>query len=221
MGETATVGDRDVVLSEPRLRKGVYTTGVHDPRLVAWRGQYIVVTVTGSDLASIDDLRTEVPGGSDVSVSPTPTLTDREYAVPLPPGNHERAELVVEENGETARWSLPAAVQENVGNMPRFGIESSEFVRRDGDLELEMTVRNEGDRDGQFVATASSAAFSGKRAFEFPVAAGESYEYSGTAGGMALLFDNDGGGTFVVEYPGRDGVERHEIRAEMPGTTAN
>lgn len=218
MGETATVGGREVTLSDPLLRKGVYTEGVHDPQLVVWRGQFVVVTMRGTTLRSLDALRVAVPGDDEASQSPTPTLAEGEYAVPIPTGEHETVELVVENAGESTRWRLPPSVADQVGSMPQFGVESAGFVRDDGDLLLELTIRNDGDRDGQFVATASSSGFTGNRTFDFHVPAGESQAYTGRAGGMTTLFDNDGG-TFVIEYPGTRGVERHEMSETPPETT--
>ena len=223
VGESVEAGGLPMTVSNPRVRKGVFAMGVHGPAVRAADGQFVVVDVTvdgeAPDLLQCGTPRSSVeselvPEGQAVS-----TTTGGVYAVPFPAERQEAAAVAWETDSRTVRWTFPGGIRDTLPRVPRFHVEEMDIVRRDGQLVLELTVANEGEREGVFIAEVSQRAFSGNDVVSFSVPAGESRMYTGRAGKMLLYFENNGGGTLTLRYLGDGGVsgmERTRTVGETP-----
>lgn len=221
MGRTVSVGDTRLTVSNARVKNAVRSPGVHDPVVRTDAGQYVVVDVTvdGTAPDGLDDgLRASVDGAVLPDSTAIPTVTEGEYAVPFPAASHESAAVGWQTDGGSAFWTLPATVRSRLPDVPRFRVRDVALPVRDGRRVLELTVENTGDRDGQFVAEVSMEGFSGNAIIDFPVPTGESRTYTGRAGKILLYFENNGGGTLVVQYPGENSVSRIEHTRELAET---
>lgn len=220
MGRTVGVEGVSATVRDPRVRKAVVTRGAHT-FVVAAAGQYVVVDVTADGTVPDDhdavDLRSAVDGAPLADADPIRTVGGS-HAFPFPAERHESAAVHRAAGGAEVYWELPRAVLEALATEPRFRVDDLSVPRRDGDLVLELTVANEGDRDGRFRARVSFEGFSGGSVVEFAVPAGETRSYSGRPGGVLLYLDNDGGGTLTVQFPGDDGLERLEHDVKVSGT---
>lgn len=222
IGQTATVGDVPLTVNNPRVSKAVFAQGVHDPALRTIAGQYVTVDVTingrpRDDLVT-DTLRPAVGSTVLTDMIPVPTITEGEFAVPFPAEEHDTAAIRWQHEKTQVSWILPATVRESLALEPKFRIETFALPRRDGQLVLELTVANEGERDGQFKAEVSIKGYSGNAVIEFPVPAGESRSYRGRPGKILLYFEDGLGETITVQYPGDDSVSRLEHTREMTDT---
>ena len=222
VGESIEVGGVPMTVSNPRVRKGVLAMGVHDPAVRTADGQFVVVDVTVDgrepDRLEGGTLRSAVDGDLLPEGDAVSTLTEGVYAVPFPAERHGTAAVAWETDYRTVHWTLPEGVRETLSRVPKFHVEEMDIPRRDGQLVLELTVANEGEREGVFLAEVSQRAFSGNDIVSFPVPAGESRTYSGRAGKMLLYFENNGGGTLTLRYLGDGGVSGMERTREVDGT---
>lgn len=218
MGQTVTVGDARLTVTNPRLSKAVFVKGVHDPRLQTSSGQYVTVDVTidGHPPEDLDteSLRPAVDRTVLTDMRTFPTTVEGEFAVPFPTGKHDTAAIRWHYEETRVSWILPATVRTSLAMEPTFRIERLAVPRRDGQRVLELTVANEGERDGQFKAEVSIEGFSGNAVIEFPVPAGESRSYRGRPGKILLYIEDNLGETMTVQYPGEDSVARleHTVR---------
>lgn len=223
MGRSLTVGDTRLTVGNPRVRKGVFGIGMHDPRVEATAGQFVVadVTVDGRSPDRLDEVTVAsvaggsvLPGGEGVA-----TIHDGVFAFPFPAEHHDSAAIGWQTEKRTVYWTLPGTVRDALAAEPTFRIDGFALPRRDGELLLELTVANDGDRDGRFIAEVSILNFSRNGTIEFPVPAGGSRTYRGRAGKIMLYFENDGDGTLTVQYPGDDGVARLERTRDVSDPT--
>jgi hypothetical protein len=220
MDETVEAGDTRMTVGNPRVGKAVTTRGVHDPRVLAHAGQFVIVDVhvDGSPPDRLDD----VTLGSSVAGTPLPdgdpvtALDEGGFGFPFPAERHETAAIRWEPDDGAVLWDLPETVRDALASEPVFRVEEFAVPRRDGRLVLELAVANDGDRDGRFLAEVSIGGFSGREIIGFPVPAGESRRYSGRAGKMLLYFENNGGGTLTVGYPGPDGMTEVTRTVDVP-----
>ncbi|MFB6160799.1 MAG: hypothetical protein ABEJ61_06440 [Haloferacaceae archaeon] len=223
MDETVEVGDRRVTVGSPRVRKAVTTLGVHEPRVLAEAGQFVVadVRVDGSTPDRLDDvaLRSSVGGTPLPDGDPLPALDEGGFAFPFPAERHETAAVRWATDERAVSWGLPATTRDALAREPRFSVEELAVPSRDGRLVLELTVANDGERDGRFLAEVSMEAFSGREVVEFSVPVGASRRYSGRAEKMLLYFENNGGGTLTLQYPGPDGMRGRERTVDVPEPT--
>lgn len=220
MGRTVAVDGVRTTVRNPRVRKAVVVRGAHT-YVVVTDGQYVVVDVTTDgavpDESAAVDLGATVDGTPFADGDPLRTVGDG-YAVPFPAERHESAAIRWATGESEVRWELPATVRETLTVEPAFRVVDLAVPRRDGGLVLEMTVANDGARDGRFVAQVSFEGFSGGSVVEFPVPAGGTWSYTGRAGKILLYLENDGGGTLTVRYPVEDGLERLEHHVPVSGT---
>lgn len=217
MGETVTLGATQMTVENPRVRKAVVTTGMAHTRVVAHDGQYVVVDVLvdGDDpetRAANLDLRASVDGEPRPDGDPLPSLTGEpaSYAFGFPARHHDTAAIL--HTGERSRvaWGLPAPVRATLAREPAFVVPDVQVRTRDGRRVLELSVVNEGERQGVFKARVSLVGFSGGSVVEFPVPAGGSRTYTGRPGDVLRYAANSGGGTLTVQYPADDGLTRVE-----------
>lgn len=207
-GQQAPVAGREVSLSEPRVRKAVFTySQAHNQYLGAWKGQFVVVDVH-VDGAPAEELEGFELHPSVEAVEDTRRGAEQgQFAVPFPVGEYESPTVVADDGDEQTHWVLPDATAERLAVEPRFSIQDSN-LHWDGEAwTLELTVSNEGQRGGWFRATVTTMGVSGNGPLQFEVPAGESRTYSGTAGGYLEYFDDDDDGRLTIEYPASDGVE--------------
>ncbi|MFB6156381.1 MAG: hypothetical protein ABEJ34_00880 [Haloferacaceae archaeon] len=116
------------------------------------------------------------------------------------------------EEGPTVRWPLGDDRVAALGAAPTFAVESFETPKTavpDGDFEVTVTVRNEGDRDGTFLAEAGSAAISDQPEVAVEVPVGETG--TGTATVDAYFGDRE---EMAVVLRWEDGTIRRTVRRE-------
>ena len=228
IGETVTVDGTSVTVADPRVRKSISTLGVHGPTFETFGGQFVVADVAGGDPGQIGGtFRASVDGetapisGPRGDADPLPIAdTERTYAFPFPVQSVETAAIRWSREEHTVYWDLPAEIRDALATEPAFRVVEFGLPRRDGELVLDLTVENEGDRDGLFWMQASFDAFSGHEIVQFPVPAGESRDYTGRANGLVLQFENNDGGTFEIEYPSEDGTDVLERTVSVSETPA-
>lgn len=232
MGRTVTRDGTRLAVTNPRVRKAVASRGPAHTHLVADAGQYVVVDVTvdgepPGPYANLD-LRSAVDGRTLPGSDPLPTTTDRGYAFSFPTARHGTAAVRWladtrdadggAADGRDVDWELPDSTREALALEPRFSVTDLRVPRRDGQFVLEMTVANDGDRDGRFAARISLESFSGGHVVEFPVTAGGSETYAGRPGDILLYLENQGGGVLTVQYPDGDGLRTVERTVGGTGT---
>lgn len=133
--------------------------------------------------------------------------TEQTYAFPFPVQSVETAAITWSREEYTIYWEFPAEIRDALATEPAFRVTEFRVPRRDGELVLDVTVENEGDRDGLFWMQVSFEAFSGHELIQLPVPAGESRDYTGRANGLVLQFEDNGGGTLEIKHPSEDGIE--------------
>lgn len=225
MGTTVTVGGTSITVENPRVRKAVVTPGMAHTRVVANAGQFVVVDITvngtSPDQYFDRDFWSVVDGKTLQGSDPLPTTDERGYAFTFPAARHDKAAIQWETDKSDVYWSLPQSVLETLAVEPKFVVTDFQVPRRSGELVLELTVANEGNRDGHFAARVSFEAYSGGSIIEFPIPSGESKSYIGRPGKILLYFENHGGETLTVEYPADDGLTTIERTVNTSKTTTN
>lgn len=223
MGQTVTVGNTPLTVENPRVRKAVTSRGPAHTHLVADAGQYVVVdlTINGSTPESDLDLefRSAVDGSARAESNPISTTVEKGYAFPFPAKQHDTAAIRWATDEKDVDWELSAETRETLALKPRFTVTDLQVARRDDQLSLEMTVANDGERDGTFKARVSLAGYSGGTIVEFPVSAGESQTYTGRPEDILLYAENSGGGTLTIQYPADEGLASIEQSVRLPETT--
>jgi len=222
MGTTVTVSGTSVTVENPRVRKAVVTPGMAHTRVVANAGQFVVVDIA-VDGATPDqpfdrEFRSAVDGETRDGSDPLPTTDAGGYAFALPATRHDRGAIQWATDETDVYWTLPRAVLGSLAVEPKFSVTAFRVPRRDGERVLELTVANEGERDGHFAARVSFDGYSGGSIVEFPVPAGESETYTGRPGDVLLYFENHGGETLTVEYPADEGLRSIERTVSSSAT---
>jgi hypothetical protein len=221
MGESVTVGPTTVSVGNPTVRAAVAAPGPAHLNLVAAEGQYVVadVTVDGGPADPPLDitLRSAVDDRTLPEGDPFPAEGSGRFAFPFPAEAHDAAAVAWTTDERDVYWTLPDATLDALATKPQFSLTDLRVPRRDGQRVLEMTVRNDGERDAHFTARVSLAAFSGGAFVDVPVPAGDSRTYTGRPGDILLYLENQGGGTLTVQYPAADGLTTVE-RAVESGT---
>jgi hypothetical protein len=223
MGRPVPVDGTEYRVATPRLSKGLVALGVHDATLRSSAGQFVVVDVRRDgdppDLLTDTPIRPTVDGSTPPDSDPVPSADTGRWGFPFPVVESDTAAIRWRTPGTTIYWDLPTGMRAALASEPNFRVQSVAVPRRDGDLVLDLLVANDGQRDGMFRAEVSMESFSGSEIIEFPVLAGESRRYTGRAEKILLYFENNGGGTLTVTYPGGDGLTRLERTVEVPGDT--
>ncbi len=232
MGETVTHDELSVTVGNLRVRNVIATRGVHTrlvtPELIteggdSAPGQFLVVDIRidGEPAAELDRLRLfptmegqRVPESSPVSVADAAGR----YGFPVPTRVPEAASIRWDTGDGSFAWSLSADIRRSLGSEPSFRIEDVSVPREEGDLVLKLTVRNDGDRAGRFIARVSQADFSGGDIVTFTVSAGEARSET-VSPGVLLYVENAGGGTLTIRYAGRSGLETIEHPVDVATTT--
>lgn len=225
MGETVPVGETRVTVENPRVKKAVVATGQAHTRVVAHTGQYVVVDVfiDGEPPETLTDFEfwASVDGTQLPESEPFPSRDGATaYAFLFPATQRNTAAILHTPDEARIYWELPRAIRETLPLEPTFTIETIEVPTRHGQHTLELTVANEGERDGTFAARVSLTGFSDGSIIEFPVPAGESRTYTGRPGDILLYAENRGGGTLTVQYPTTDGTARIERTVDRSETTS-
>lgn len=226
VGQTVTVDDTSITVKNPRVRKAVVIEGMVHTRVIAHEGQFVVVDVLidgeqPDEVANLD-LWSSVDGEQLPENDPLPSLVGEPAAYPFsfPAEHHEAAAIL--HTGENSRtyWSLPGTVRDTLAREPKFTVSELAVLNHNGQLKLNMTVANEGERDGVFNTRVSLDGFSGGSIVEFPVAAGESHTYTGRPDDILLYLENQGGGVLTVQYPTDGGLTTMEQPVELSQTQA-
>jgi hypothetical protein len=223
MGQTVTVGNTRMTVENPRVRKAVTSRGPSHTHLVANAGQYVVVDLTINGSTPEEPLERKlwsaVDGSARAESDPISTTAEQGYAFPFPAKHHDTAAIRWETDEKDVDWELSAETRETLAVEPRFTVTDLQVPRRDDQLSLEMTVANDGERDGTFMARVSLDGFSGGSIIEFPVSAGESETYTGRPEDILLYAENSGGGTLTIQYPADEGLTMVEQSVRLPETT--
>lgn len=226
MGRTVTVGTTEMTVENPRVRKAVVTQGLAHTHVVADAGQFVVVDVTVDgeppDRPIDPDLRAVVDRTTISGSDPLPTVgAASRYAFPFPAEHHDSASIKWATGTSNVRWELPPSIAETLAREPVFVVTEFRAPHRNGRRVLELSVANEGDRDGRFAARASFEGFSGGSVLTFPVPAGKTRSYTGSPGKVLLYFENHGGTTLTLQYPAGDGLTTAERTVQRSTTTTD
>jgi hypothetical protein len=225
MGTTVTVGGTSITVANPRVRKAVVTPGMAHTRVVANAEQFVVVdlTVNGTppDQYFDRDFWSAADGKTLQGSDPLPTTDEKGYAFTFPATRHDTAAIQWETDESDVYWTLPRSDLDSLAVEPEFVVTDFRVRRRSGELGLELTVANEGDRDGHFAARVSFDGYSGGSIIAFPIPSGASESYTGRPGKVLTYFENHGGETVTVEYPADDGLTTIERRMNTPETTTS
>lgn len=224
MGQTVTSAATHMTVANPRVRKAVVSPGMAHTRVVADGGQFVVVDVTINgeapdrpvdlDLwAAIDE--TSLSGGDPFPTAEAP----EQYAFAFPATQHDTAAIKWATEQSDVYWDVPTPIVETLTQEPKFDVTEFQTLRRNGHRVLDLSVANNGERDGQFRARVSFEGFSGGSILEFPVPAGEIRSYTGRPGKILLYFENHGGNTLTLQYPADDGLTTVERTVRRTTTT--
>ncbi|MFB6101244.1 MAG: hypothetical protein ABEJ73_01610 [Haloplanus sp.] len=213
-----------MTVENPRVKKAVVSSGMAHTRVVAHDGQFVVVDVLidgepPDEVADLD-LWSAVDGDPLSGSDPLPVADgEAAYAFHFPAKRHDTAAVLHTTDESRAYWNLPPAIRQQLALEAAFAIPNLQVSNRDGQLTLDMTVANEGERDGTFKARVSLEGFSGGSVVEFPVPAGESRTYTGRPDDILLYLENQGGGTLTVHYPAAEGLTSIERSVKFSQTT--
>ncbi|WP_092733103.1 hypothetical protein [Halopenitus persicus] len=219
-----------MTVENPRIRKAVVTTGMAHTRVVAHAGQFVVVDVlingAQPNVRAVDlDFWSSVDEHILSDSDPLSSLIGESAACAFafPAQRHDRAAIVHkadgEESGAGVYWDLPTHIRERLAFEPKFTVSGFRVPKHNGQRVLELTVANEGERDGTFRARVSLKGFSGGSIVGFPVPAGESRTYTGSPGDILLYLENQGEGTLTVQYPADGGLTSIERTVQPSRTT--
>lgn len=131
------------------------------------------------------------------------------FAVPTDPAPSEAALVWRRDDGPAVRWPLDADAVRALGVAPAFAVESfaAPEATTGAEIETTLTVRNDGGRDGRFLAEVGDAAMSDQPEFTLDVPAGE------TATGhphVPAHFGSDDRLTVVLRW--ENGSEERRVR---------
>lgn len=186
MGERVSVDGATVTVSQPRVRKIVYTRDAHPTHHVAPAGdpeaQFLTVEATGAGITerSLVPVIDGTPRRGDVyRIGADDEYRGRiGFRLPIETVQSGAVEWRPS-SGQRHRWALPDSQVAALGASPRFTVEAfdpPEELERGEQFSASVTVRNSGNRDGRFLGIAAdvgSASVPLAGPFEFPVAAGE------------------------------------------------
>ncbi|MFB6304887.1 MAG: hypothetical protein ABEH47_06960 [Haloferacaceae archaeon] len=218
----ATAEGWSLTVGNVAVRHGIVQFGtVHpDPR---WESgsQFVVAdaTVEGDGAPDPADLRlyvrTDALDRSDRYFVRAETNEDgrrQRFGFPVPTDPAPARAWVVwrPEEGPAVRWSLDEGSVRALGSAPEFVVESFETPSTavpDDEFEATLGVRNEGERDGTFLAEVGNAAVSDQPEVELDVPAGGTT--TGTASVDAYFGDRR---EMEVVLRWEDGTERRTVR---------
>lgn len=177
MGETAGIAGVTVSLSNPRLREAIFLgLGEFITLEVGEDQQFLLVDVgpreRRSELAELE-LRVTVDGKA-FTPEYDPTTIDSETAigVPVPVTTASSGSVDLLSGDERMSWTLPDRILESLDTVPRFAVLDATARTEGGDVVMELTVENSGNRDGSFRALAAPKSvddFSSKIEFAVPM----------------------------------------------------
>lgn len=179
MGETAGIAGVSVSLSNPRLHEAIFLyLGAFTTLEVDEGQQFLLVDVEPQARRSeLDEVELQVTvEGEEFTPSYDPTTLDSETAIglPVPVTTASSGSVDVLSGDERVSWTLPDRILESLDTVPQFTVLDATARTDEGDVVIELTVENAGNRDGTFRALAAPKSvddFSSK--IEFPVPAGE------------------------------------------------
>lgn len=181
VGETIAVDGTDLAVENPRVRKMIVSRGPAHDWLRHGDGQFLLVELTGleePDGASRRDPDAFAPLA--VAVDGTIRRPETVYrladvpphqsgadgtaaaAIPVPATDADSAAVVWRGGDRDAYWEVPAATRERLASQPAFAVRSHAVTATDEGVELDVTVANEGDRSGLWLAQVSIQSFSGR-----------------------------------------------------------
>lgn len=164
IGETANFEDgRSLTVSSPTVQKSIVAT--HSTFLSIGReadSQFVVVNVTGtaafepSSFALERDGDVEDPTSTYPAVRPVARECD-DTCIPIivPVEVAEEAAVAYRAGDRLAFWELDENTVANLSVTPELKLRDAVIGEQDGEIELEFTVENVGERDGAFRALAA------------------------------------------------------------------
>lgn len=177
---TLGAGEEAVSLTAPGVRPSIRVAGTHVDVRAEADSQYLVLRAD-SERTAIDDLRLSlVVDGTTVAGAPTfvgrpESRRDGPVAFPVPVAAYDSVAVVLESDGESDGWGVPAGVVSTLGAAPVFRVESldvPERVRRGDPFDASVTVTNRGDREARFLAEFGHGLLSDAGEVEFRVPVG-------------------------------------------------
>lgn len=196
-GETVQLGgDRAVTVAFVDLYRSVRTHGVssttHLDVATPADAQFVVAEITVTvDGKPVDPSGEDLPVAIEVDGVRNPadrpvvinelgwTAAGTLVGFPVPDEPADNAAVVWTSDGggnDTTRWMVPAGIEDSLGTAPRFSVESvvtPSWTDRSGSFPVQVTVSNDGDRDGRFLAEFGVAVISDVGEIAFGVPAGE------------------------------------------------
>lgn len=178
---TLAAGRYTATLSNPRVRASIRTGGVHLDVHDEVETQFLVFGIS-ADGTRLEELPLTLRAdGSQVDATPTlvglPGAEDEvEGAFAVPHGSYEAAEVVLEADDETDRWSVPSDLLLALGSAPDFVVESLDVPESVPDVrpfQASFTVSNGGDREARFLAEFGHGLVSDTGEVELTVPPGE------------------------------------------------
>ncbi|MFB6080988.1 MAG: hypothetical protein ABEJ81_08325 [Haloferacaceae archaeon] len=203
------------------VQQGVLRFGVHIDPVWESGSQFLVadVAVDGDGAPDPTDLnifvRTDTLDRSDRQYVHGETNADGRrqrfgYPVPTDPSPSRAAVVWSPDDGPAVRWSLGSDLVEALGAAPDFAVESfsvPETAVPDDEFEATLSVGNDGDRDGTFLAEVGNALISDQPEVTLDVPVGETV--TGHPPVEAHFGDGD---ELPVVLRWSDGTERRTVR---------
>lgn len=176
-GATATVHD-------VRVRRAVFTLGVHTDPHYRPDEQFVVADVSSSDRDPLSRFAIETDGdrrdagANDALVSPfgDPTGELLGFRVPAPLEIERGAVVWTGPDGSTAVWPVDSDAVDALAHPPAFEVREfsvPEEVERGSAFDATLTVANDGSGDGEFRAELGATTISDTPELAVEVAAGE------------------------------------------------
>ena len=183
IGETADFEDgRSLTVSSPTVQKSIVAS--HDTFLSLGReadSQFVVVDVTGTAAFEPSSFALERDGSVEDPTSTYPAVRPvarecRDTCVPIvaPIEAADEAAVVYRSDEKRAFWELDEETVAHLSRTPELKLRDAVIGEQDGDIELEFTVENVGERDGTFRAlVAPEGMYDVEEPVSFPVPTGE------------------------------------------------
>jgi hypothetical protein len=155
--------------SNPRVRRSALLARGGHAELSTPEGQYLVVGLTVEPPSdgwfeppprrSLAVAGTGTGGGAflvrdgpGTLVTPAYEAYEARLALPAPVREYDDPALAWPRDGGSVRWRLPDAVAGRLAAAPAFEVTSVEATRGGSEVTLRLSVRNDGERDGEFLA---------------------------------------------------------------------
>lgn len=170
IGERVSIKNGRMKLTNPRLREAILTGKSPFPAIYSPNsGQYLVVGVTVDGLSDREiSLALEINGEMKTNFVSLDNPSNRDLlqnqnqeirhtAIRFNPISAREGAIITRVGDEDVNWTLPDSVVSSLQKVPSFELVDASIVATNDGTAVEITVSNDGGRDGIFLTTVARA----------------------------------------------------------------